>query len=49
MDRNHFVEQRVETDSVTDLDLVVREDSADPMADLPCAGTLNNGADLEWA
>ena len=33
-----FVEQRVETNSVTDLDLgLVREDSADLMADLPCA------------
>jgi len=44
------VEQRVETNSVTDLDLgVVRGDSADPMAHLLHAGMLNNGADLEWA
>jgi len=50
MDSSNFVEQHVETNSVTDLDLgVVREDSADPMADLPRAGMLNKGADPEWA
>ena len=50
MDRNNFVEQIVETNSVTDLDLgVVREDSADPMADLPHAGMANSGVDPAWA
>jgi len=45
-----FEEQCVETNSVTDLDLgVVCEDSADPMADLPRAGTFNNGVDPTWA
>ena len=47
---NNFEEQRVETNSVADLDLgVVREDSADPMADLPRTGMSNNGMDPAWA
>jgi len=50
MEDNTFVQQRVETDSLADLDYgVVREDSADPLADLPRAGTFNNGKDPEWA
>jgi len=42
-------DNNVESNSVVDLELEVREDVADPTADLPCAGMLNNGVDPIWA
>ena len=50
MEDNSFVQHRVETDSLADLNYgEVREDSADRLADLPRAGALDNGLDLKWA
>jgi len=43
-------DNNVESNSVVDLELeVVREDPADPMADLPRAGMSNNRVDPMWA
>ena len=38
-------EGNVEINSVVDLEVVVREDPTDPIAELPQAGTLDNGVD----
>ena len=38
-------EGNVEIDSVVDLEVVVREDPMDPIAELPHAGMLDNGVD----
>ena len=42
---NFDADSNVEIDSVVDLKLEVHEDPTDPIAELPCAGTLDNGVD----